>query len=97
MPTLKTKPYQIKMEPGDIIFVYTDGIPEAINENVEQYGTERLVEKLNEESGHTIEEVLRAVEADTIGFKGNEDQFDDITMLGFEFKKLTGQEPQAFT
>ena len=97
MPTLKTKPYQIKMEPGDIIFVYTDGIPEAINENVEQYGTKRLVEKLNDESGHTIEEVLRAVEADTIGFKGNEDQFDDITMLGFEFKKLTGQEPQAFT
>ncbi len=87
MPALKLKPYEIKMEPGDRLFVYTDGVPEAINESVEQYGTDRLVDILNKNTVEAIQDTLTAVAEDVKGFKGEADQFDDITMLGFELNK----------
>ncbi|SFI22674.1 5TMR of 5TMR-LYT [Pseudobutyrivibrio sp. OR37] len=88
MPGVKPKPYQLKLEPHDRIFVYTDGVPEAINEKEEQYGTERMLEVLNTTANISMEETLNKVSASVNSFKGGAEQFDDITMLGFEFIKL---------
>ncbi len=85
---VKPKPYQLKLEPHDRIFVYTDGVPEAINEKEEQYGTERMLEVLNTTANISMEETLNKVTASVNSFKGEAEQFDDITMLGFEFIKL---------
>lgn len=87
IPNLSLKPYEIQMEPGDKIFVYTDGVPEAINEAEEQYGTKRLEDVLNRNLSASMEDTLVAVAKDVEAFKGGADQFDDITMLGFEFLK----------
>ncbi len=84
--TLKAKEYEIVLSPGDKLFVYTDGIPEAINEEVEQYGTDRLVAAINEVKDKSFTEILPDILEDVFKFKGKADQFDDITMLGFEFK-----------
>ena len=85
MPSTKPKPYEIQLQPGDRLFVYTDGIPEAINEETKQYGTDRMIETLNCTLDKSIVETLPFVADDINTFKGETDQFDDITMLGFEF------------
>jgi len=77
--------YELRLEPGDCIFVYTDGVPEAVNENQEQFGTERMLQSLNDNKSRAMEEILPAVKADIDSFVGKTDQFDDITMLGFRY------------
>ena len=87
MPETKPKPYEIQLQKGDRVFVYTDGEPEAINENEEQYGTDRMIQVLNGIKDKTVEETLLFMSESINEFKGKADQFDDITMLGVEFAK----------
>jgi serine phosphatase RsbU (regulator of sigma subunit) len=85
MPGARAKEYELQMNPGDRLFVYTDGIPEAINEAVEQYGPDRLLTILNKDKTAPMEEILPAVREDISDFAGKAEQFDDITMLGFTY------------
>ena len=63
----------------------SDGIPEAINEKEEAYGTGRLVEKLNMLRDAPQRETLEGVIGDVRAFAGQAEQFDDITMIGFTY------------
>lgn len=85
MKDIKYEEYELQFAPGDKLFVYTDGIPEAINDEQEQYGTERLIRTLNTLKDSAPAETLPAVMDDIRQFVGDEVQFDDITMLGFEY------------
>ena len=78
--------YEIKLDPGDKLFTYTDGVPEATNENDEQFGTERMLESLNHVKSLSVDKTLPFVRERIAAFAGSAEQFDDITMLGFEFK-----------
>ena len=86
MEGMRYKEYELRLNPGDKLFVYTDGIPEAIDENVAQYGPERLTQALNAVRGEAMADTLPAVRRDIVAFVGNADQFDDITMLGLAFR-----------
>ena len=77
--------YEIRLEPGDRLFVYTDGVPEAINEKNEPYGTDRLVKRLNLRRDAAQQLVLEDVLRDIRAFAGSAEQFDDITMLGLTY------------
>ena len=77
--------YEIRLEPGDRIFVYTDGVTEAVNENREQYREERLREKLNSGKDADQKTLLKGVLQDIVGFAGAAEQFDDITMVGLTY------------
>ena len=79
------KEYELAFNPGDRLFVYTDGVPEAIDEQVEQYGTNRMLRVLNAEKGGAMRELLPIVRKDIADFAGGAEQFDDITMLGFAY------------
>ena len=79
------KEYTIEFHPGDKLFVYTDGVLEAINKEEEAYGTERLIKKLSEVRTASQEEILTEVYKDIVEFAGEAEQFDDITMLGFTY------------
>ena len=84
----KRKGYQqegIVLCPGDEIFLYTDGITEAMNAQKEFYGEERLLHLLNTLGDLPVEEVCARVKADVFEFVGDVPQFDDITMLGFRY------------
>ena len=87
----KAKEYKLKLNPGDKIFVYTDGVPEAINTKKEQYGTDRLIKVLNDNKNDLFKKLLPKVREDVAKFADGEEQFDDITMLGFEFKDYLKQ------
>ena len=86
MDGVPMKEYEIDLDPGDRLFVYTDGVPEAINEKVEAYGTERLLEKLNTVRNVPQQQALESVLRDIRNFAGGAEQFDDITMLGVTFR-----------
>lgn len=86
MPGIRPKEYEIQLEPGDRMYVYTDGVPEAINEQTEQYGDERMLKVLNRDKDLPMEQILPDVRKDISDFAGNAEQFDDITMLGFTYK-----------
>ena len=85
MEDVRFKGYELQLEPGDRLFVYTDGIPEAIDEHTEQYGTDRLVNMLNATRDAPLRQVLPAIRRDIADFAGGAEQFDDITMLGFAY------------
>ena len=77
--------YQITFYPGDRLFVYTDGVPEAINEMELDYGVDRLLNVLNKHEDKTERELLPIVAQDIQDFVGEANQFDDITMMEFTY------------
>ena len=85
LPGMPFPELEFDLSPGDRIFLYTDGVPEAVDQNRERFGTERMLEVLNTHGGDTNEELLAAVCAAVAEFAGEEPQFDDMTMLGFTF------------
>jgi sigma-B regulation protein RsbU (phosphoserine phosphatase) len=74
----------LELHAGDTLFVYTDGVPEATNAKEELYGTDRMLEALNQNPGSGPMELLPTVKADIDAFVGDAPQFDDITMLALK-------------
>lgn len=72
---------EIDFEPDDEIFLYTDGVTEAVNARQQMYGNERLLLALNGLSGKSAKELCTAVKEGVDGFVGDAPQFDDMTML----------------
>ena len=79
------KQHEFELHPGDYLFVYTDGVPEATNANGELYGTDRMIKALNRNPEASVREILETVKNDVDEFVGDAPQFDDLTMLGFRF------------
>lgn len=73
--------HEFELHHGDILFVYTDGVPEATNAKNELYETDRLLEALNRENEEEPEKILANVKADIDDFVKDAPQFDDLTML----------------
>ena len=76
--------YQIQLEKGSKLFVYTDGVPEARNAS-EQFGMKRTVESLIKNEDIPVEQICENLLKDIYSFMGNTPQFDDITMLCLEY------------
>ena len=91
MSGLKYRDYEFDLEPGDMLFLYTDGVPEATDANGDMFGLDRLLETLNAASEGSAKELLEAVHAGVEDFVGNAPQFDDLTMLAIKCEKLNQQ------
>lgn len=87
MEDMRYKAGTMVLEPGDKLFQYTDGVTEATNSKNELYGMNRLEEILNKNINKKPIDLLPAIKLDIDKFVGLAPQFDDITMLGFEFKE----------
>ena len=85
MEGMMFKERRFKLEKGERLFVYTDGVPEATNADYELYGTDRMLVSLNEHKDDSLEEQLFGLKKNIDGFVGDAPQFDDITMLIFEY------------
>ena len=85
-PGMKYKEYSISLKPGDRLFLYTDGVPEATDSENRMFGTDRMLEALNKDPKARPSEVLRNVKTTVEAFAGGAEQFDDITMLCIEYK-----------
>jgi len=85
MENINYKKFECKLTKGDKLFLYTDGITEAINENEELFGEDRLLRSLNINSKNDVMSLCNNVLKDTDTFVNNAEQFDDMTMLCFEY------------
>ncbi len=86
MAGAKYKEYEMTLEPGARLFLYTDGVPEATNGNNELFGMDRVLGALNENVDAGTVEMLKTVRRSVDEFVKEAEQFDDLTMLGFEYK-----------
>ena len=73
-----------KLNKGDLIFTYTDGVNEARNLDGEQFTEERIL-KVAAPEGNTTENFLRIMFEAVLGFRGKAEQSDDITMLALKY------------
>lgn len=81
LPGLTLEERRVKVNPGDLLVAYSDGVPDAINTATESYGLERLNELLDRQRHGTADEVCMAILEDVFAFRGPAPAFDDITVL----------------
>ena len=86
MNGMRYKEYEIQLEPGSKLFVYTDGVPEATNGEKELFGTDRMLKALNDAPDADPQQTLHNVRAAVDGFVCDAEQFDDLTMVCVEYK-----------
>ncbi|MCR5666549.1 MAG: SpoIIE family protein phosphatase [Eubacterium sp.] len=85
MEGMRYKDDEFDLAPGDAIFVYTDGVPEATDANEQLFGSERMMSAIKNAPDGTPEKLLESVRADVEEFVGEAPQFDDLTMLAMKF------------
>ena len=85
MEGIRYKAQELALEPGDVLFLYTDGVTEAQNWQKELYGEERLLHALNGVEFADMRSLCQCIKIDVDSFVGHAEQFDDITMLAFRY------------
>jgi sigma-B regulation protein RsbU (phosphoserine phosphatase) len=73
--------FETHLDPGDILFIYTDGVPEATDSSDRMYGTDRMIAALNSDPDASLQGILTNVKQDVDRFVNGAPQFDDLTML----------------
>jgi serine phosphatase RsbU (regulator of sigma subunit) len=86
MDSAKYREYELMLEPGTKLFLYTDGVPEATDAEERMFGMERMLDALNTEPDAKPERILQNVRASVNGFVKEAEQFDDLTMLCMEYR-----------
>ena len=101
MEGVKYRQYELQINPGDKLFLYTDGVPEATDANGELFGTGRMIDALNERKDDSPTKVLEGVRRAVDDFVKESEQFDDLTMLCLVYRGpeaaqgLPGQDEHA--
>ncbi len=85
MDGLRYKKQTMELKPGDVLFLYTDGVTEATSLQTELYGEDRLLNCITNAKFSSMEELCKIVKADVDAFVGEAEQFDDITMVALQF------------
>ena len=87
MEGMKYRLNSITLNPKDRIVLYTDGVTEAIDKDNAMYGEEKLKTFLNTNKDLKCSELMNKLKDDIDEFSGDVAQFDDITLLIFDFYK----------
>lgn len=85
MEGVRYREYTLRMEPGASLFVYTDGLAEAVNPDNEMFGTERILAQLNSEPDSSPKEILRGMKKASDAFVQGREPFDDLTMMSIRY------------
>ncbi len=86
MEGMKYAEYEIQLDSGEMLFLYTDGVPEATDGENKMYGTDRLLEAMNSKEHTDPLELLGSITDNVDQFVGEADRFDDMTMLAVTIK-----------
>ena len=85
MEGMKFPEHEFELHPGDSLFMYTDGVAEAVDPAYEQFGTDRMLDALNKNPDASPEKQSKTVRDAIDKFVGEAEQFDDITMLCLKY------------
>ncbi len=81
MPDIKLEEKEISLRQGDILVLYTDGVTEAINDTMEQFGMQRLTNVVEQSRNLPASEIVKRIEQAVTEFSQGQPQFDDITLM----------------
>ena len=90
MEGMKYRVNELKLTAGDRILLYTDGVTEATDKNEALYGEDRLLSFIDKNKNIKAHLLLSGLKEDIDLFAGDAPQFDDITMLIFDYKRKEG-------
>jgi sigma-B regulation protein RsbU (phosphoserine phosphatase) len=85
MPDMEYECKKLTLKPNDVIFMYTDGVTEAMNPEDQLFSDERLKQCLSSLRGKGIEDIIHGVRAEIASFAQGRAQSDDITMLALKY------------
>ncbi len=77
---------QMKLEPGETLVMFTDGVNEATNIDFKMFGDDRLEASLKKCAGLDCQQIITTVRADVAEFVGEAEQSDDITLFALKRK-----------
>ncbi|MEE1110000.1 MAG: SpoIIE family protein phosphatase [Lachnospiraceae bacterium] len=86
MPGIRYRDAEFYLAPGDKVFLYTDGVPEATDGENRMFTLDRMLVTLSTVKNGSPEEILEGVHQEVNAFVGEAPQFDDLTMLCLEYK-----------
>ena len=86
MENMKFENRTITMKPGDVIFLYTDGVTEAMNPQKQLFSESRLKETLHKLHEKDIKDLIHGLRDEIYSFAQGESQSDDITMMALKYK-----------
>jgi len=72
---------EIELTRGDVVVLFTDGITDANNEKKEEFGEERLIKVIRENSTLSAQDLMVKIQGEVMAFAGEQPQFDDITLM----------------
>ncbi|WP_428563868.1 MAG: SpoIIE family protein phosphatase [Solidesulfovibrio sp. DCME] len=81
IPDLRFPVNTMTLEPGEALFLYSDGVTEAMNTEHALFGSQRLLEEVEKDRDAPIEVAVANVMAEVRAFAGEEPQSDDITVM----------------
>lgn len=79
-----TKQYEINVESGDCLLLYTDGVTESMNPQQDEYGRERMVSTLRSAAPKGANHIVTEMSNDLKNFVNGYQQMDDITIIAIE-------------
>ena len=85
MEGMNFREHEFVLNPGDTVFLYTDGVPEATNGKDELLGNDRMIEALNKTVNTSAEDILASMKTYVENFTGDAPQFDDVTMICLKY------------
>ena len=85
MEDVEYREYTLQLEPGGALFLYTDGLPEAVDPKEQMFGTNRVLEELNAKADRTPEETLQGMTKAVGAYVQGLEPFDDLTMIGLSY------------
>jgi sigma-B regulation protein RsbU (phosphoserine phosphatase) len=78
----------LALAPDDVLFLYTDGVTEAVDPTGELFGEERLVATVASHRGLNCQDLLAAVVREVTEFAETAPQADDITCLALRYRHV---------
>jgi serine phosphatase RsbU (regulator of sigma subunit) len=84
LPELKLAEYTVRLRPNDRLLLFSDGVPDAINQRDEPYGNRRLVQALNRAAHLPANDLAQAIVNSVADWSQGASAFDDLTLLVME-------------
>jgi sigma-B regulation protein RsbU (phosphoserine phosphatase) len=101
MDEIKLQEVELNLANNDVVVFYTDGITEAINGKQEQFGQERLIKLITQNSNLPAQELIDKIRSAVLDFTQGQPQFDDLTLVVLKSlqanHEYTGKENQILS
>ena len=79
--------HSVQLAPGDRLYLYSDGVPEAMDHDLEEFGDERMLANISEGQNQSVQASVKTLQAAVIEWCATNGPKDDVSILGFELTK----------